>query len=322
MSVIKTLLLGDSHELDLSGIVAFSRLRRFPGFSTGALASVLNADLENWLCAEGGQANVWLDDMARVAALACLVPMAWDSRHFGMPMSRLHLAVAPEAGTDECRQLVKALFCSAAVRSGDHISVEVDIDDYASLNSLTGLGFEILDLRRTYCTNRMRDDIDFIRMSSRTRHYQPEDHQAVMALVAQTTFPSRFSRDAMIDPERVSAMYSRWFDNLLSSHEKTANAVVYERGGQVIACGAIGEKDYGYAGVPIAIRTGSLYAGRPDSVGAYVPVLYRLIIEALVSHGLVETTVSMNNVTVCRVLEGFRSYKSAAASYSLRLRVP
>ena len=312
---------GKPDGLDLSPVVAFSRLRRFPGFAVDILTAILDADLTVWLDKDGGRAAFLLDENERLVALGCLVPMAWDSLHFDIPMSRLQLALALDTDMQQCRELVMALLDDAGVRAGHHISAEVDIDDYASLNTLTSLGFEVLDLRRTYCTNRMRDDIDFIRMSSRTRHYQPEDHQTVMALVAQTTFPNRFSRDAMIDPERVSAMYSRWFDNLLSSHEKTANAVVYERGGEVIACGAIGEKDYGYAGVPIAIRTGSLYAGRPDSVGAYVPVLYRLIIEALVSHGLVETTVSMNNVTVCRVLEGFRSYKSAAASYSLRLRV-
>lgn len=309
-------------EADLSRIVVFSRLRRFPGFSTEALTAILKADLTNWLNTEGGRGAVLLDDRGRVSALACLVPMAWDSLHFSMPMARLYLALASETDMQQCRELVQRMLHDVEACRGTHVSAEVDIDDYVSLNTLTSLGFQVLDLRRTYCTNRMRDDIDFIRMSSRTRHYQPEDYQAVMALVAQTVFPSRFSRDPAIDRNLANAMYGKWFESLLAAHGQAANAVVYERAGEVIACGAIGEKDYSYAGVQMAIRTGSLYAGRSDSVGAYVPVLYRLIIEALASHGLVETTVSLNNVTVCRVLEGFRSYKSAAASYSLRLSVP
>ena len=101
-------------------------------------------------------------------------------------------------------------------------------------------------------------------------------------------------------------------------YKRQSNAIVYERQGRLLSCGAIGETDFGYAGLPHRLRTGSLYAGSTDSVGAYTPVLYQLIMEALESHGLVDTTVSMNNVTVCRIIEGFRSYKSAAAAYSLR----
>lgn len=320
--MIDILRAGNLPDLDMDRVVAFSRLRRFPGFSKKELTAILRADLDNWLNSDGGQGRVVFDDKGHVSALGCLVPMEWDSRHFGMSMSRLHLAISPELDMLRCRELVEKLLNEVSLRSGDHVSAEVDIDDYTSLNTLIRLGFEVLDLRRTYCTNRMRDDIDFVRMSSRTRHYRPDDHQAVMALVAQTVFPSRFSRDPSIDQSLVSAMYSRWFEELLSSHGQIANAIVYERAGEVIACGAIGEKSYSYAGVQESLRTGSLYAGRADSVGAYVPVLYRLIVEALASHGLVETTVSLNNVTVCRVLEGFRSYKSAVASYSLRLIMP
>lgn len=312
----KVLTQGIINQLDLSGVIEFSRLRRYPGFSSSEITAILHADLLTWLSNQG-KCRAIVNDDARVTALTCIHPIEWDSAHFSIPMLRLQMQCSTITTIEQCRQLAIATLSDAMIKPGDHISTEVDIDDYNTLNGLLSLGFQILDLRRTYCTNRMRQDIDFLRMRSRVRHYEPSDYEAVISLARKTSFPSRFTRDPHIAPEKTSAMYEKWFHNLLNS--PSSNAVVYERNGKVVACGAIGEIDFGYAGLVKKIRTGSLYAGGRDAVGAYPPVLYQLIIEALESHGLVDTTVSMNNVTVCRVLEGFRSYKSAAASYSLRL---
>lgn len=306
----------DLAKLDFEPLACFSKYRRFPGFAVSETAAIARAETlaaaadAGSVCASAPENNA--------AAIACLYPLTWDTGHFGMPMYRLDVLSSADAGIDDCSETIACAIRDAALATGSHISAEVDIDDYSSLNGLLRNGFEILDLKRTYCTNRMRNDIDFVRMRSRVRHYHPDDFDAVMDLVRATRFPSRFSRDQYISPEQASLMYQKWFAALLSEFGKTSNAVVYERHGEVVGCGALGEKDFAYAGLERKFRTGSLYAGRPDAVGAYTPVLYQLIIEALESHGLVDTTVSLNNVTVCRVLEGFRSYKSAAASYSLR----
>lgn len=307
--------------LDMSTLVTFSRLRRYPGFSVENLVAILRADLAGWLADDGGYCLVMVDDADKPVALACLHLLRWDAEHFAMPMFRLQLFSSANAGARQVEALVRRVLDGFGCQQGDHVSVEIDIDDYSGLNALLEIGFRIFDLRRTYCTNRMRQDIDFVRMRTRVRPYRDADHHAVMALVGQVRFPSRFSRDPSISPDLAAGMYEKWFGRLLAAHGSSANAVVYERQGEVVACGAIGEKDYQYAGVDLRLRTGSLYAGRPDAVGAYTPVLYQLIVDALESHGLVDTTASMNNVTVCRVLEGFRSYKSAAASYSLSWRV-
>ncbi|MCC1498059.1 hypothetical protein [Alcanivorax sp. 1008] len=314
--MIKVCLEEEVAALDVSGLVSFSRLRRYPGFPVESLVAILRADLISWL-ADGGRCLVKVDDAGKPLVLACLHRLRWDTDHFAMPMLRLQIFCSAGANIEDVGELVRDLLSKNFTRSGEHISAEVDIDDYASLNALLGAGFQIFDLRRTYCTNRMRHDIDFVRMRSRVRPYCEGDRNAVMKLVSQVHFPSRFSRDPSIPAGLVAQMYEKWFATLLQDHGAAANAVVYERKGEVVACGAIGERSYRYAGVDRKIRTGSLYAGRADAVGAYTPVLYQLIVDALESHGLVDTTASMNNTTVCRVLEGFRSYKSAAASYSL-----
>lgn len=305
--------------LDMSSLVTFSRLRRYPGFSLESLVAILRADVAGWLADDGGYCQIIVGDDEKPLALACLHVLRWDTEHFAMPMFRLQLFCSASAKVDQVEMLVRRVLEGFGCQRGDHLSVEIDIDDYAGLNALVGIGFRIFDLRRTYCTNRMRQDIDFVRMRTRVRPYRKADYPAVMALVAQVRFPSRFSRDPSIPPELTAGMYEKWFGKLLASHSSSANAVVYERQGEVVACGAIGEKNYQYAGVDLQLRTGSLYAGKADVVGAYTPVLYQLIVDALESHGLVDTTASMNNVTVCRVLDRF--YKSAATSYSLSWRV-
>lgn len=291
----------------------YSRYRRYPGFSiedTGAIAHAESGKASN--------AMAVVSASGIVDALAYLYPLDWDSSHFGRPMYRLDVLSGGVEDVAVCRSLVEALLRSSSLPEGAHISAEIDIDDYCALNGVLACGFEILDLRRTYCTNRMRQDIDFVRMRSRVRYYRNDDHDAVMALVRSTRFPSRFLRDSFIPLPHVVSMYEKWFAGLLEQHGSSSNVVVYERHGEVVGCGAIGEKTLYLPGREKRFRTGSLYAGRPDAVGAYTPVLYQLIVDALQSHGLVDTTVSLNNVTVCRVLEGFRSYKSAAASYSTR----
>lgn len=311
---------GEASKADLSQVnfeflASYSKFRRYPGFSSADVGAIAQADAINALSHAG---SVWVSMPESPIVAAYLYPLQWDTEHFGMPMYRLEVLSSREATVEQCAALVSQVLHEAALVPGSHVSAEVDIDDYSTVNSLFHSGFELLDLRRTYCTNRMRQDIDFVRMRSRVRHYRPEDFDAVMRLVRTTTFPSRFYRDQFISPDKAAAMYEKWFAGLLAEHGKSANAMVYVRGGEVVACGAVGEKDLSYAGLARKFRTGSLYVGRPDAVGAYAPVLYQLILESIESHGLGDTTVSLNNVTVCRVLEGFRSYKSAAASYSLR----
>ena len=299
---------------DFSCLTSYSPLRRYPGFSNEDIGKILAADFRQWR-EKGAVDNIENIDKDH-QPLVSLVPLEWDSEHFSIPMYRLQLHGKSSTSREEYSDAISRVIQFTKPEKGSHIAADVDIDNYSCLNALIGLNFEIMDIKRTYCTNRMRSDIDFIRMSNRTRHYKPDDYNDVMNLVRTTDFPSRFSRDEFLDKEKVKTLYEKWFHNLLSNPKN--NAVVYERNNEIIACGAIGEIDYSYAGVKRRLRTGSLYTGNEKSVGAYAPVLYRLITEAIESHGIVDTSASMNNTTVCKIIESFRSYKSAATAYSLR----
>lgn len=306
--------------MDLSALLMDHPLYGFPELHVEDIASICRADLIR-LVAAGAHCFAVRDGGGAVQGVACIFSMEWDTQHFSMPMYRVQIVTDRDISSSAVAAMLRAILEASCLRCGGHVSAEVNVDNYTVLNVLLEAGFEILDFRRTYVTNRMRADVDFVRMRSRVRPYQVSDYEAVMSIVRNTDFPSRFGRDSALDQGLVKTMYTSWFDGLLSGTGKTSSVMVYERAGEIIACGGIGEKDFSYAGVARKMRTNSLYTSKKGAVGAYAPVLYQLIIEALQTHDMVETTASLNNRTVCRIIEGFRSYKSASSSCSLRLLV-
>ncbi|MEY1661991.1 hypothetical protein [Isoalcanivorax beigongshangi] len=301
---------------ELREVAAFSLLRHTKGFDRNpeSCALVIAEQLQQWL---HSSAAVWglRDHLGHLQALCALVPLAWDSAHFGQPMARLQLLRSTGVAETDCARLVD---CALATESG-HLSAEVDVADYLSFNLLARRGFELLDTRRTYCAYAPRKP-QLGRRRQGIRPYRTADRAAVLEIVADTRFPSRFYRDDGLAPARVAAMYHQWFARLLDDHGRSSDAVVYEREGQVLACGAIGERDFSAAGVPLRARTGSLYAGLPSATGAYLPVLEMLISRALETYDFAETTVALQNTAACRALESFTAVYATATSYSLRRR--
>lgn len=295
----------------------FSPFRMHPGFGVRECAVIRARELRRCL-AEGARGRVLMAD-GRPGALVVLQPLSWDSEHFGVPMGRLYTAHVADIGWKDYRAfLAEALADMRSELNLTHVSAEVDIDDYASVNALAGLGFEILDIKRTYCANRLREDIDFVRGSKRVREFRESDRPRVRELARGVRFQSRFTRDRWLDPEKAHELYCLWFERLMDGAGDSTRVVVYERAGDVVACGGIGERDFSDYGLDLRLRTGSLYAGERRAVGAYTPVLYELTVGAIRSHGLVETTVSLNTVVTSRVLEGFRSNKGGVTVYAMR----
>lgn len=298
----------ESNSYDLACLNGFSRYRRHPGITEADCRALLAFQVAKMLEHRG---RVCESDAGRISMLASISELPWESAHFSLPMAQLNLLNDGCRGTHAVADIVKAVL-EGYSRWGDarHISAEVDVDDYVSLNALTKCGFEVLDFKRTYFTNRLAANAGFERLGRNIRAYSPDDLAAVSKLVDQVDFETRFTRDNLLDARRAKAVYRVWFDTLLQQAGQGSNALVYERYGEVVACGAIGEVDLHPQGVPVKLRGGSLYAATGAGVGAYGPILYRLTREAIATHGLVETTVSLNSSAATRVVEGVRPNKS------------
>lgn len=304
--------------LDLDGLQLFSRYRRHRLFSADELRAIARAEFRD--AAEKGVAFALVQGEA-VLGLCVAYPLEWDSTHFGLSMGRVVLNAAPDVPGASLSDLVQRTL-QAGLRNFElrHVSCEVDIDDYACLNVLLGRGFEILDLKRTWCASRLREDIDFVRNRRSVRPYCAQDAGAVEQILQNTHFPSRFARDPFLDPSRVRNMYELWFRRLLDkSLAGRALAVVFERQGSVVSCGAIDEVDFSFAGLRQTMMSGGLYACTSRGVGGYAPIMHHLTSESIRRHGVVDTTASLNNTAVARVLDGFRSYSGSVIRYCLRL---
>ena len=285
----------------------FSRFRRHPGLSRAELACYFNAWVQRQL-----SAPVCMHSLraGRVSALASISPAAWDSAHFGRSMFRIELLHDSETAVRELAQLVDSALEQVSAASQLHVSAEVDIDDYVALNALIGCGFEILDFKRTFASNHVARHAVYQRLADSIRPYHADDHEQVMALLDHVHFDTRFTRDPVLDMERSRQVYRLWFDSLLAEFPASSNALVCERGKRLVACGVIGEMDLFELGVARKLRTSSLYASGREGIGAYGAILYRLASEAVATHGLVETTISLNSPVATKVVEGIRPNKS------------
>lgn len=249
----------------------------------------------------------------RVSQEACIGinPLSWDSQHFGLAMARLEVLAKEGADTGVITKLVSEAVLEFRYSTGcQHFSIEVDIDNYPVMNACFAAGFEVLDYKRTYFTNRLNAKYRYDVMATAIRPYHPNDKEAVLALFQASHFQTRFTRDVYLNQTRAQQLYVLWAEKLLAAYPETSNVLVYERNNKIEACGAIGEKDLTPLGISRMYASGSIYAASSRGAGAYGAVLWRLTEEALAKYGLVDTTVSLNSSAATRVLEGVRPNRS------------
>ena len=248
-----------------------------------------------------------------VFAIAVIEYLQWDSMHFNINMARLHCFFDADVDVSIIKDLIRKTLDLAAKENIKHISIDVDIDNYLLINILATYDFEILDIKRTYFTHILAENKSYQKLLHKVRDYHVDDYSAVEHILEATTFESRFTRDNFLDKKLSQLLYKKWFYKLISVAGTASHVVVFESENKIIACGAIGECDFSKYDVEGKIRTCSVYACLPDGVGAYPSVLYKLTQDALITHGLVETTISLNNNAAIRVVEGVRPNKSVTA---------
>lgn len=310
------LIYGDAAEI---GGITLSRLAirtRYRGFlSREDEVALFRGDLLSAL--EAGGICLAARDESGIAAITAVAPLAWDSRHFGVPMGRLLIAADAGCSGAVLMEVVEAAVSQARARLGlCHLSAEMDIDDYACLNALLGRGFELLDVKRQYRWSSLAG-VRAPKFLSRVRPYEAKDRVRVMDMVEAARFESRFSRDPALDRTAVNRLYRMWFEQLLDEPGR-AIVVVFERAGQVQGCGAVERVELQVPGHAARLMDRGLYVSGPGGVGGYYPVIYGLAARALATYDMVQTSVSLNNHAATRVLEHMRG-ASASIRYALRL---
>lgn len=307
---------GYSSHFSLAELLVYSRFRRHPGFSRDEIDRISAFTLTRLVTGDG--VGFFRQRSGRVVALAVVELNCWESEFFGLPMGRLHCFASKGASTEQVVDVVRrALDDAFSVKKIRHVSADVDIDDYLVCNSLFRCGFEVMDIKRTYFTNRLHSGSDYERFLPAVRCYRPDDAVTVSEIIGSAHFDTRFTRDVYLDSEKSKRLYRDWFGRLVADAGVSSLVVVFERNGKVVGCGGIGEMDFSVYGLSRKIRTGSIYACSSDGVGGYGPVVYYFARDSIQSHGLIESTVSLNNAAAVRVVEGVRPNRSVT-SYALR----
>lgn len=290
----------------------FSKFRRYSNFTILEKEKLLKNQYKV-LLDNHNNTGLFLEIDSVLSAIAIIEPCLWDSQYFSKNMARLHLFSKSCVDKNKLSKLISNAIELASSIKIEHISIEVDIDDYITINSLINFDFEILDVKRSYFTHKYVDDNIYKKMMLNIRSYTSHDIEEVSRILDMTYFDTRFTRDTSLVQEKAQSLYREWFYKLINEHNHSSNVVVYIRRAKVVACGAIGEFDFKSFGIDRMMRVGSIYACLPSGIGAYGAVLQRLTQDAISSHGFVETTVSLNNVAATRVVEGVRPNQSNTA---------
>lgn len=305
--------------LDFSALRPLTIAGNHNVFSARERLSIFHAELER--IAVHGRLLV-LADGARVCAICGVNDTEWDSGHYGRPMARLYGSGGQDVTFESMRDVVRNVLSWARKERGiTHFSAEVHVDDYALLNALAESGFRVLDMKCTGYADHLRPVVDVHRLCRNVREFRPGDRTAVMSLVEDADFHTRYSRDPTLRQSLVKSMYYQWFSRLLDGHGTTSDVLVFERFGAVSGCGAIGERDYAEQGVARKVRAGSLYVSNARGVGGYVPILYSLAARAIATHGSVETTISLNNQAAIRVLDALGPNRRSITTLAMHLAV-
>lgn len=306
-------LMGAEHirALDLAGLLIHTRYRGIRGLTAVDHETIFRSSLASAHGAGGICFGAFLG--GRLQAVGAITPLAWDSQHFGLPMANLLVAARPGGADTGLPVLIgKALTAAHEILGIRHVSAEIDIDDHDCLDVAQAHGFQQMDIKRAYRWYDMAA-VPVPKFRSRVREYRPEDRERVLKLVESSNFGSRFSRDHVLAGSRVAAMYQSWLEQLLDKVGRDVIALVFERVGQVEACGVIGTLDLSPAGVPLRFMDKGLYVSGAQGVGGYFPVLYELAARSLQDHVLAQTSVSLGNHAAVRVLD-----KMQAGSESVR----
>jgi len=288
----------------IDSINRFSKYRRHPSFSKAEKREIFTQEVLN-LCIKNNYIYN-IEEESIIKAILVIEKSIWDSKHFGIEMAKMYFFADSNISVDSLVELLKEAIIDLKKDNIKHISIDVDIDNYLILNLLISVGFQVMDIKRTYLGNIIGKNPAYEKMLHRVRPYQATDLAAIEKILEHTKYETKFTRDARLDANKSQDVYKYWFYKLIEQSHTTSQVVVFENKEGVVACGAIGEFDFHQLGVNKKMRSGSVYACLPQGIGAYGTVLYRLTMDAIASHGLVETTVSLNNTSAVRVVEGMR----------------
>lgn len=251
-----------------------------------------------------------------VRGMLCVIPLAWDTHHFGMKMAKLLVLKRDAAGRRQAfdaDQLLDSGIDLCQRQKIAHLTCRIDIDDIATAHALEERDFHLMDTIVTYL---FRSTPEYALPSLRRLHSVRECRESDLAElreIAKKAFTKdRFHLDASFAPDKADALYAKWIRSFW----------IRKRGSKIlVACDASG-RPRGFlayqlnsalrecAGIK-AIGRG-LAAVQPGAKGAYVALVMDTVRDAMGSYDFAEFDTQLTNREVIRIYNkfGFRLVRS------------
>jgi GNAT superfamily N-acetyltransferase len=203
----------------------------FPGVDPARQLAVLLARARRAL-EHPDAVRITVENSGRTDGIACWSPLPWDSRMYGFPAARLDLAVAVDSASR--RELVAQLLVSAAGRGIRHMIARIDAGDIALAGTLAHAGFTLIDGIQTFSLSLPAAAPAPLGDGVRTRLFQPDDLDQILALARTAYVFDRFHADDAIDGPTADRMNEEWVRNSCSGHAADA-VLVAVSGSEVLS---------------------------------------------------------------------------------------
>jgi RimJ/RimL family protein N-acetyltransferase len=295
----------------------FKPYRHYRTFSRRQQDAVLLAELRD-TAAHGDGFVVAAGEGAARAAVAGRA-LAWDTRHFGLPMGRLEYVLAGDQTSQATvAEAVDAALAAARARGVRHLSARVDVADLRTLGLLEARGFRLLDALVTYINRPVKDPARDVREVGAIRHARPEDAGAIVEIArdAYRGYRGRYHLDPHVPVDRADALYVAWAEETAAM--RMADTVLVSEGPDGRLVGFLGwrrrEPVSTHGGMPVF--GGGLGACRRDAPGGYAGLIRAGTVWAHEHGGVAECQTQNYNFAVIRVYEAVGAHY-VRAEYTL-----
>lgn len=145
--------------------------------------------------------------------------LAWDTQHFGLPMSRLLYLLGHDYDT---RRLRLAEFLDDAQHRGiRHISCRSNDADQELVQLLIEAGFERMGAKAMLSAAPLSTPTNASFGKNITiKPMHSDDHNTLAVMVADSIRINRFAVDSLLDPGKAHQVYMSWFSNIANTDSK------------------------------------------------------------------------------------------------------
>lgn len=168
--------------------------------------------------------------MSPVASLSRVVPLPWDSRHFGFPIGRL------EGGTEG----LEAALAEADAARIRLLVARVEVSELEEVERLEEHGFRLADTLVRYARE-LPPGPGEAHTELRIRPAAPGDAGEVERLAAEAFegYPGHFRNDHRLDPRLADLVYVRWAVSACREPESGSRMFVVELEGRPAGFGLV-----------------------------------------------------------------------------------